>query len=1388
MKKSIIKVLSVVLVVVITLTAAPLSGFVGLELPEWLNFSIESSAATSGTCGDNLTWTFDESTGILTISGTGAMYDYSSSSIPWYSYKYKINNVVIDNGITTIGDYAFSGCSNLTSVTIGNSVTTIGNDAFYKCTGLTSVTIPDSVTTIGSYTFYKCTGLTSVTVPDSVTSIGKDAFYNCTSLTSVTIGGSVTTIGNNAFSFCESLEKVYWNAKSVNDMTSSSNAFYYAGSAGNGIDLVFSGNVERIPAYLFYVSNTSCSPKITSVTIGKNVKSIGSYAFYNCTKLASLYITDIAAWCEISFGNNSSNPIYFADELYVSGSLTTNIMIPEGITNIGKYAFYGCSSIVSVTIPDSVTTIGDYAFRLCSSLTSVTIGDNVDIIGTQAFYQCGNLTSITIPDSVEIIGNYAFYGCAGLASVTISDGVTTIGDHAFDLCNSLTDVYYSGAEEEWNEISIGSSNESLLNATIHFLKESHKCSYNSVVTPPTCTEQGYTTYTCECGNSYVDDYVNSIGHINNNLDAYCDVCTSLCSCGDNLTWSFDEYTGTLTIFGTGAMYDYGYSNVQPWNNYKNVIKKVVISNGVTTIGHYAFEYYHNLTSVIIGNDVTTIRVGAFNGCRKLTSVTIPDSVTTLMARAFYYCDSLTKVEIGNSVTEIDDYAFAYCTTLTNIVIPDCVKTLGEWLFYMCYDLTSVKIGNGVKSIKEGTFSNCYDLNNITIPTSVTGIADSVFFSCDNLTDVYYSGTRNDWNKISINSSSNEYLSNATIHFLGEVHECSFNAVVTPPTCTEQGYTTYTCECGESYVDNYVNATGHKDDDYNGYCDDCGEFMPATTGKCGENLTWTFDESTGTLTISGTGEMDYFNTGVNRPWEDFVDDIQVVIIEDGVTTIGGEAFNLCENLVSVSISDTVTMIDMFAFQDCSSLTSIIIPNSVTCIGSDAFQNCTNLVNVIIGSGLGAIECSPVCAFSGCVNLTNIEVSKDNKYFSSENGILFNKDKTVLVRFPIGISKVEYKIPDSVKAFEQGAFCGVSMTKIILPNGITEIPFLTFCYCTNLTSVIIPNSVTEINNEAFSYCKNLTDVYYYGTEEEWDTISIGYNNEELFNATIHYDYTPPFTGIDGDYFYKDGVMQKAYQLVEFEGNYYFINNGNMIAKNKRLYMSERFIEGTGLKVGYYEFDADGKMILKNGPDGDYFYKDGVRQNAYQLVEFEGNYYFINDSHKLAKNKRIYLSERFLEGTNLKVGYYEFDADGKMILKNGPDGDYFYINGVRQNAYQLVEFEGDYYFINDSNKLAKNKRIYLSAKFVEGTDIAVGYYEFDENGKMKRLNGPDGDYFYINGVRQNAYQLVEFEGNYYFINDSHKLAKNKRLYMSQRFVEGTDLKVGYYEFDADGKMIIE
>ena len=278
---------------------------------------------------------------------------------------------------------------------------------------------------------------------------------------------------------------------------------------------------------------------------------------------------------------------------------------------------------------------------------------------------------------------------------------------------------------------------------------------------------------------------------------------------------------------------------------------------------------------------------------------------------------------------------------------------------------------------------------------------------------------------------------------------------------------------------------------------------------------------------------------------------------------------------------------------------------------------------------------------------------------------------------------------------------------------------------------------------------------------------------------------------DYFYKDGVKQKSSQLVEFEGNYYFVNNGNKIAKNTKFYIGAKFLEGTDFVPGVFTFDAEGKLVIKNGPQEDgTFYLNGVRQKCWQLIEFEGNYYFINDGHMIAKNTRFYIGEKFLEGTDFVPGVFTFDADGKMEIKHGPQEDgTFYLNNVQQKSYRLVEFEGNYYFVNSGNKIAKNTRFYIGEKFLEGTDLVPGVFTFDAEGKMEIKHGPQEDgTFYLNNVQQKSYQLIEFEGNYYFVNSGNKIAKNTRFYIGEKFLEGTDFVPGVFTFDAEGKMVIK
>ncbi|GHT03348.1 hypothetical protein AGMMS49525_08250 [Bacteroidia bacterium] len=302
-----------------------------------LLLTVSSFAATgSWTSGSTTVVLTADST--LTISGTGAMDNYTfANRAPWVvSHRLSIKTVVINNGVTSIGEYAFFGCYELSSVTIPNSVTSIEDYAFRGCIGLTSAPIPSSVTSIGKSAFTHCIGLTTVSIPSSVKSIEEYTFYACLGLTSVTIPSSVTSIGENAFSECSGL---------------------------------------------------------TSVTIPSSVVNIGSSAFSYCRGLTAINV-DIANTKYSSIEGvlyNQNHTVLIQYPVGTQGAFA----VPSSVDSIGDYAFAWCIGLTSVTIPSSVTSIGNQTFELCRGLTSVTIPNSVTSIGWGAFADCSGLTSVT---------------------------------------------------------------------------------------------------------------------------------------------------------------------------------------------------------------------------------------------------------------------------------------------------------------------------------------------------------------------------------------------------------------------------------------------------------------------------------------------------------------------------------------------------------------------------------------------------------------------------------------------------------------------------------------------------------------------------------------------------------------------------------------------------------------------------------------------------------------------------------------------------------------------------------------------------------------------------------------------------------------------------------
>ena len=569
--------LSILLTAVLLLCAVPLV---------LADTAYAAETVSSGACGDNVTWRLSDD-GVLTISGTGAMQDYESYGTPWDSVRSQVKSVVIERGVTSIGEYAFYGCYAL-SVTIPDSVTSIGSGAFYYCDDLASVTIPGSVTSIGNSAFYSCDALASVTISDGVTSIGNSAFSYCEALTGVTIPNTVTAIRKEAFRCCGALTSV---------------------TIPDGLTSIEDGVFEFCDA-------------LTSVTIPGSVTKIGAYAFSSCEALTDVYYGGYGVdWLKASGYNTvvpSKTTVHFKEDLYDKGTCGVNanwvmtadgtltisgkgrisnyndysnrapwgacgkyiksVVIESGVTGIGDEAFRNCEALTSVAIPNSVTTIGDGAFSYCEALTGMTIPGSVKTISGRAFSGCTSLRSVTIPNGVTVIDESLFYGCTSLTSVTIPKSVTSIGWSAFFRCSSLKSV------------NIPSS------VTTIDSNAFSECTSLTGVTIPNGVTAIY--------------------------DGAFSGCTSLTS-----------VTIPNSVTSIGASSFKGCTS----------LTSVTIPNSVTSIGSGAFEGCSALTEIRLPSALEAIKSETFSNCVRLTSVTIPKNVTDIEEKAFYYCESLTDV-------------------------------------------------------------------------------------------------------------------------------------------------------------------------------------------------------------------------------------------------------------------------------------------------------------------------------------------------------------------------------------------------------------------------------------------------------------------------------------------------------------------------------------------------------------------------------------------------------------------------------------------------------------------------------------------------------------------------------------------------------------------------
>ncbi len=759
-------------------------------------FTVEEPVLDSGTCGDNgsnVTWKLTED-GILTISGTGAMIDYgddkSYRKTPWRDYF--IESVRIDEGVTSIGGWAFTNCV-LTSVMIPDSVTSIACGAFSECRSLASVTIPDSVTSIGGYAFRGCTGLTSVTIPDSVTSIDGYAFSGCTGLTSVTIPDSMTSIGGGAFSGCSGLTSV----------TIPSSVTSIGGGAFSGCTSLTS---VAIPSSVTEIGGSAFSgcTGLTSVTIPDSVTSIDGYAFSGCDSLTDVYYAGTAAdWAKISIsegnedltsaalrcapaslsapsvtgGNDSQGrpmlkwnavsgaakyEVYRArskngDYIKYSTVTGTNYTNTSYIENGNTYYYKvraldadgtagAWSSIVSVTYKQTlsaptVTGGNDSQGRPTLKWNTVTGAAKYEVYRARSLngdyikYSTVTGTSYTNTSYIEN-GNTYYYKVRALKSDGTAGAWSSVVSVTYK--QTLSAPAVTGGNDaqgrptlKWNAVTGAAKYEVYRARSLNgdYIKY-------STVTGTSYTNTSY----IESGNTYyykvraldangTAGAWSSIVSVTYRKPAAATVASG--KCGDSAAWKLDA-EGTLTISGTGRMYDYEWpadrgGTTPPWlaNKYRDSIRALHVEQGITYIGRCAFDSCGNLSDVTLPTSLRIIGQCAFNDCTALRSIQLPEGLTTIMEDAFNAA-GLVSITFPSTLGELRDGAFMNCEKLQSLRLPEGLTTIGNWAFYCNPNISS-----------------------IYIPASVTTIGEEAFIYYNNLATVRYGGSQSQWSAVSV---------------------------------------------------------------------------------------------------------------------------------------------------------------------------------------------------------------------------------------------------------------------------------------------------------------------------------------------------------------------------------------------------------------------------------------------------------------------------------------------------------------------------------------------------------------------------------------------------------------------------------------------------------------
>jgi uncharacterized protein YjdB len=1087
-----------------------------------------------------------------------------------------LESVVVSKGLDNIPTNAFCFCKSLTEVVIPDGVTSLGQRAFGYCYSLEKIDLPDSITSIEGYAFDSCYSLSDISLPLNLESIGDRAFFY-TGVTKVQISTKLSTIGEGVFLSCDSLESIevaednpyfcskdgvlfdkdmkilyvcpqtigdysipvsvetisefafncFKNVISFDDATNLKTieecAFRYCDGL---VNVVIPDNVEVIGSSAFYY----CS-NLVSISIPNSVTEIGSGVFKGCSKLSSITVAD---------GNGSycskDGVLFDIDKKTLvccpAKAITGIYEIPTTVTEIASAAFYSCSNITEVVIPESVSVIGEGAFERAYKLSKINIPQGVTAIYQYTFYECNALKEIDLPDSIIGIGNYAFADCENLENFVLPSALEHIGFGAFNKCTSLESVVVPD-----NVAKIGTD----------AFKNCSKLA--SVYIPSTTTSIGNNAFQ-NCSSDLTiyaveDSYAAQYAADNGITVDYVE------ETEDTSDFTYKELSdGTIEITGyTGTDLDV-------------TIPGTINQKTVSSIGINAFED-KSVTSVIIPEGVTTINQQAFYNCQKLKSITIPEGVTSIGSTAFYWCQALTEIKLPSSLTTIGAYAFWGCYNLTSVSIPGSVSSIGTLALYCGYDMkeinvdssntvytsvggvlfskdmttlitcppkaisSSYSIPKGVTSIQDGAFRYCTDLKTLTIPSGVEKIGTMAFEGCTALTSVTFPST--------VTSIGKNAFQDCASKVTFSVYKDSYAEQY-----AEDNSITYVY-IEEKEGDNQEGdnqETENTDFTYKTLTDGTLQI----TGYSGAGSTMTIPDTIGGNVVSSID----FDSSLDR-----MNNIEKMVIPKHVNDIATMTFYHFGNLAEIEVDEEnetycsvdgvvfskdgsklircplamsgeyevnsgVTVIGKYAFYCCQNLTNILLPKGLLTIENGAFMNCIQLSTITIPFSVETISTSIFTPFAECSSLKEILVQEGNAYYTSENGVLFDKKKTTLLCCPGSITT--YEIPKMVKKIGAYSFYDNSIRAVTIPSGVTEIGQLAFISCKSLTTVNIPKTVTKIGSQGFDGCPLLSFTVvkdsYAESYAKSNSIPYSYVDEvSEYSYEIQTDGTIVITGYNG-----------------------------------------------------------------------------------------------------------------------------------------------------------------------------------------------------------------------------------------------------------------------------------